>query len=276
MKKRRVGLALGGGAARGIAHIGVLEILEKSNIPIDMIAGTSAGAVVGAIYAQGKNTDELRKLAQSWDWKQRAQVIDLALPRSGFIAGHRIKKLLKSIIGDVSFDELKMPFACVATDVMTGEEVVINRGSVLEAVRASISVPIIFSVVKYGGRYLVDGGLVNPVPVSVLKDMGADFIIAVNVTPRLNRMPEAVYLKESDSEGTSATKEPNIFSVIMKIFSINNSQVVEASLDGADVIIEPRMAGIGMADFSHAEECIMEGGLSAIDAVLEIKRRLAA
>lgn len=276
MKKRKVGLALGGGAARGMAHIGVLEILEKSNIPIDMIAGTSAGAAVGAIYAQGKNTDELRKLAQSWDWKQRAQAIDLALPRSGFIAGHRIKKLLKSIIGDVSFDELKMPFACVATDVMTGEEVVINRGSVLEAVRASISVPIIFSVVKYGGRYLVDGGLVNPVPVSVLKDMGADFIIAVNVTPRLNRMPEAVYLKESDSEGTSATKEPNMFSVIMRIFSITNSQVVEASLNGADVIIEPRMAGIGMADFSHAEECIMEGGLSAIDAVLEIKRRLAA
>jgi len=276
MKKRKVGLALGGGAARGMAHIGVLEILEKSNIPIDMIAGTSAGAAVGAIYAQGKNTDELRKLAQSWDWKQRAQAIDLALPRSGFIAGHRIKKLLKSIIGDVSFDELKMPFACVATDVMTGEEVVINRGSVLEAVRASISVPIIFSVVKYGGRYLVDGGLVNPVPVSVLKDMGADFIIAVNVTPRLNRMLETVYLKESDSEGTSATKEPNMFSVIMKIFSITNSQVVEASLDGANVIIEPRMAGIGMADFSHAEECIMEGGLSAIDAVLEIKRRLAA
>jgi len=275
MKKRKVGLALGGGAARGMAHIGVLQILEKSNIPIDMIAGTSAGAAVGAIYAQGKNTDELKKLAQSWDWKQRAQVIDLALPRSGFIAGHRIKKLLKSIIGDVNFDELKMPFACVATDVITGEEVVINQGSVLEAVRASISVPIIFSVVKYGERYLVDGGLVNPVPVSVLKDMGADFIIAVNVTPRLNRIPGAVYLKESDSEGKSATKEPNIFSVIMKIFSINNSQVVEASLNGADVIIEPRMAGIGMADFSHAEECILEGGLSAIDAVLEIKRRLA-
>ncbi|MCJ7764106.1 MAG: patatin-like phospholipase family protein [Dehalococcoidales bacterium] len=275
MKKRKVGLALGGGAARGMAHNGVLQILEKSNIPIDMSAGTSAGAAVGAIYAQGKNTDELKKLAQSWDWKQRAQVIDLALPRSGFIAGHRIKKLLKSIIGDVNFDELKMPFACVATDVITGEEVVINQGSVLEAVRASISVPIIFSVVKYGGRYLVDGGLVNPVPVSVLKDMGADFIIAVNVAPRLNRMPGAVYLKESDSEGKSATKEPNIFSVIMKIFSINNSQVVEASLNGADVIIEPRMAGIGMADFSHAEECILEGGFSAIDAVLEIKRRLA-
>jgi NTE family protein len=276
MKKRKVGLALGGGAARGMAHIGVLEMLEKENIPIDMIAGTSAGAAVGALYAQGKSTEELKKLAQSWNWKQRAQIIDLALPRSGFIAGRRIKKLLKSIIGDVSFDELNIPFACVATDVITGEEVVINKGSVLEAVRASISVPIIFSVVKHGGRYLVDGGLVNPVPVSVLKDMGADFIIAVNVTPRLKTTPEAVYLKESYTNSVLKIKEPNLFGVIMKIFSITNSQIVDASLSGADVIIEPRMVGIGMADFSHAEKCITEGGLSAIDAVLEIKRQLAA
>lgn len=275
-KKRKVGLALGGGAARGVAHIGVLEILEKSNIPIDMIAGTSAGAVIGSVYAQGKNTDELKKVVKEWNWLHRAQTIDLALPRSGFIAGHRIKKLLKSIIGDVSFEDLKIPFACVATDITTGEEVVINQGSVLEAVRASISMPIIFSVVKYGGRYLVDGGLVNPVPVSVLKNMGADFIIAVNVTPHLDRIPEAIYLKESDAGSAPETKEPNLFSIIMKTFSITNSQIVEASLSGADVVIEPRMADISMADFNHADRCIMEGGMSAIDAVLEIKKRLAA
>jgi NTE family protein len=276
MKKRKVGLALGGGAARGMAHIGVLEVLEKERIPIDMVAGTSAGAVIGALYAQGKGIGELKKLAKSWDWKQRAQVIDLALPRSGFIAGRRIKKLLQSIIGDVRFDELKMPFACVATDVMTGEEVVINQGSVLDAVRASISIPIIFTVVRLKGRYLVDGGLVNPVPVSVLKDMGADFIIAVNVTPRLKKISEPVYLEESAVERASVVKEPNIFGMIMRTFSITNSHIVEASLSGADVIIEPRMAGIGLADFGHAEDCILEGGLSAIDAALEIKRRLAA
>ncbi|HEX78691.1 MAG TPA: patatin family protein [Dehalococcoidia bacterium] len=276
MKKEKVGLALGGGGARGVAHIGVLEILEKSSIPIDMIAGTSAGAAVGAIYAQGKGTDGLKKLAKNWNWIQRAQTVDLALPHSGFIAGGRIKKLLKSIIGDVSFDDLKTPFACVATDILTGEEVVIDRGSVLEAVRASISVPVIFSIVKYGGRHLVDGGLVNPVPVSVLKAMGADFVIAVNVTPRLDRNTKAVYLNESDTKIVPKVKEPNIFSVIMKTFSITNSQLVEASLKGADVIIEPRMTGIGMADFSHAEKCITEGSTAAIDAVLEIKRRLAS
>ena len=276
MKKRKVGLALGGGAARGMAHIGVLEILEKSNIPIDMIAGTSAGAAVGAIYAQGKNTDELRKLAQSWDWKQRAQAIDLALPRSGFIAGHRIKKLLKSIIGDVKFSDLKLPFACVATDIISGEEIVINQGSVLEAVRASISIPIIFTVVKRNGRYLVDGGLVNPVPVSVLKNMGADFIIAVNVMPRLNKQLEPVYLETPAAGEKSATKEPNIFNIILKIFSIINGQVVDDSLSGADIIIEPHLLNTGLGDFSHTDECILQGGLSAIDAVIEIKRQLAA
>lgn len=275
MKKRKVGLALGGGGSRGMAHIGVLEVLEKENIHIDMVAGTSAGAAIGALFAQGKNTDELDALARSWDWKQRAQIIDLALPKSGFIAGKKVKSFLKSIIGDVEFSDLKLPFACVATDVITGEEVVINQGSVLEAVRASISMPIIFTVVKWQNRYLVDGGLVNPVPVSVLKDMGADFIIAVNVTHRMSTRQERVYPGKPATEEASAIKEPNIFNVIVKMFSIANSQIVADSLEGADVIIEPNLEGIGLGDFNHTEKCILEGGFAAIDAVHEIKTRLA-
>jgi len=274
--KEKIGLALSGGGARGLAHIGVLEVLEREGIPIDMIAGTSAGAAIGALYAQGKSINEIKTLARSWDWKKRAQIIDLALPKSGFIAGKRVKELLKSIIGDVKFSDLKLPLACVATDVITGEEIVIDQGSVLEAVRASISIPIIFTVVKRKGRYLVDGGLSDPVPVSVLKDMGADFIIAVNVTPRLMKRQERTYLEESTIEEPPAAKEPNIINILMQIFSITNSQVVEASLKGADVIIEPRLAGINLGDFGHIEESFLEGGLSAIDAVLEIKRRLAA
>ncbi|MFH1662351.1 MAG: patatin-like phospholipase family protein [Chloroflexota bacterium] len=270
MKKRKVGLALGGGGGRGMAHIGVLEVLEKESIHIDMVAGTSAGAAIGALFAQGKNADDIKALARNWDWKHRAQIIDLALSKSGFIAGKKVKEFLKSIIGDVEFSDLKLPFACVATDVITGEEVVINQGSVLEAVRASISMPIIFTVVKWQGRYLVDGGLVNPVPVSVLKDMGADFIIAVNVTPRMSIKQERVY------PGETTIKEPNIFNIIMKMFSIANSQLVEASLEGADVIIEPRLEGIGIGDFNHIDKCILEGGLSAIDAVIKIKGLLAA
>ena len=274
MKRKKVGLALGGGAARGIAHIGVLEVLQKANIPIDMVAGTSAGAAVGALFAQGKDTAELKKLLRAWDWKHRALSIDLALPHSGLIAGRRIKNLLRGIIGDVTFEELKLPFACVATDVMTGEEVVISRGSVVEAVRASISVPIVFSVVRMQGRCLVDGGLVNPVPVSVLKNMGADFIIAVNVTPAMYRLGQAAPVPSGKPSKNNAPKEPGIFSVIARSFAITNSQIVQNSLAGADVVIEPRMTGIGLADFSRADECILEGQFSAIDAVLDIKRRL--
>ena len=273
--KKRIGLALGGGGARGLAHIGVLEILEREGIPIDMIAGTSAGAAIGALYAQGKNINEIKDLARSWDWKQRARIIDLALPKTGFIAGKKLKQLLKSIIGDVKFSDLKIPFACVATDIMSGEEVIINQGSVLEAVRASISLPVIFTVVKWKGRYLVDGGLVDPVPVNVLKDMGADFIIAVNVTPRLSRAFQKVYIEELKPEKAGAVKEPNIFNILMKVINIDSSHLVGWCLNGADIIIEPRMAGIGFGDFGHIDECILEGGLSTIDAVLEIKRRLA-
>jgi len=276
VKKRKVGLALGGGGGRGMAHIGIIEVLEREKIPIDMVAGTSVGAAIGALLAQGKNADEMKLLARSWDWKHRARAIDLTLPKSGFIAGKKVKEFLKSIIGDVQFSELKLPFACVATDVMTGEEVVINQGSVLEAVRASISMPIIFSVVKWQGRYLVDGGLVDPVPVSVLKDMGADFIIAVNVDPRMSTGQERIYPGKNNTEEASAIKEPNIFNIIMKMSGIANSQIVEASLEGADVVIEPRLAGIGLGDFGHIEECILKGGFATIDAVPEIKNRLAA
>jgi len=186
LSRKKVGLALGGGAARGLAHIGVLEVLEKEGIPIDMIAGTSAGAAIGALYAEGKDTSRIKDLVLDIKWWRLAPLVDLALPKTGFIGGRKVKELLKLMIGDIEFGDLKIPLACVAADIMTGEEVVIKEGSVLEAVRASISIPVVFTVAKWRGRYLVDGGLVNPVPVSVLKRMGADFIIAVNVIPALN------------------------------------------------------------------------------------------
>jgi NTE family protein len=274
MKKRKVGLALGGGAARGLAHIGVLEVLAREGIPIDMIAGTSAGAAIGVLYAQGKSAAEMKEIVAQWDWKRRAQLIDLALPKTGIIAGKRIKELLRQIMGEVKFSDLKLPVSCVATDIITGEEVVINQGSVLEAVRASTSVPVIFSVVRWKGRYLVDGGLVDPVPVRVLKGMGADFIIAVNVMPRLTGACQQVYLDEPEPEKTGA-KEPNMFSIAMKVIDIYGSHLVGSCLSGADVIIEPRLAGIGSGDFHKTKRCILEGELAAIDSILEIKRRLA-
>jgi NTE family protein len=268
MGMRKIGLALGGGAARGLAHIGVLEVLEKEGIPIDMIAGTSAGAAIGAIYAQGKDFSVIKKLAINMNRIRLASLVDLALPKTGFIEGKRITQLLQTIIGgEIEFSDLKIPLACVATDISTGEEIVIKQGSVLEAVRASISVPAIFTVVNWKGRYLVDGGLVNPVPVSVIRGMGADLIIAVNV------ISERAH---QGKEGTKGFKKPNIFSVIMQSIYIGTYSLARSCLEGADIVIQPRVAHIGFGDLRRAQECILQGELAAQEAIIEIKRRLEA
>lgn len=263
MRKGKIGLALGGGAARGLAHIGVLEVLEKEGIPIDMIAGTSAGATIGALYAQGKEASQIKDLAINMGWKQLVSLVDLTLPRSGFIEGAKIKNLLKSIIGDIKFSDLKIPLACVATDISSGEEVVISQGPVLEGVRASISIPVIFTAVKWKDRYLVDGGLVNPVPVSAVREMGADFIIAVNVIPdmgvRIQRAQEF--------------KKPSIFHVMLQSIYIATYSLVRSSLEGADIVIEPQVTHIGYGDFHRARDCILQGELAAQDSIPKIKKQ---
>jgi len=260
MFKKKVGLALGGGAARGLAHIGVLGVLEKEDIPIDMVAGTSMGALVGALYAQKGDVGWIRELALELGSKRFAFLMDPALPKTGLVRGRKIEDALKSAIGDIEFKDLQIPFACVATDIDSGEEVVIREGSVWEGVRASSSIPALLSIVKWEGHYLVDGGLVNPVPVSVLKAMEADFTIGVNVMP----------LKSPRTD-----KEPNIFTVLMQTFYISANQIVKSSLNGADIVIEPRVEDISVMDFHRTEECIRLGELAAQELIPQMKRLLA-
>jgi len=263
LRRKKIGLALGSGAARGLAHIGVLAVLQKEGIPIDMIAGTSAGAIACALYAHSADAEQIIKQAAELGWKKIAPLIDPSLPKTGLMKGKKIENLLASYIGDnIKFSDLKIPFACVATDIDTGEEVVIDRGSVPEAVRASISVPAIFTVVKRGDRYLVDGGLVNPVPVSVVKRMGADFIIAVNVMPEVTDRAEKI------------DKEPNIFQIIMQSIYITTYSLVRSSVEDADTVIEPDVANIGAGDFQKAQELILRGEQAAQSAIPEIKRGL--
>ena len=268
LPKRKIGLALGSGAARGLAHIGVLSVLEKEGIPIDMIAGTSIGALIGALYAQGKNADQIKDLVIELGSKRFSLLADPALPKTGLIKGQKVKNVLKSVIGNIDFKDLKLPFACVATDINSGEEVVIRQGLVWEGVMASGSIPVILPVFKWQGRYLVDGSSVTPVPVSLLKRMGADFIIAVNVIPDVDSRVELA------NEGHTEAKAPNIFSVIMQIINIPIYRVVEYSLSGADVVIEPQVASIGHFDFHRTQECILQGELATQASVLEIKRQL--
>jgi NTE family protein len=266
--KKKVGLALGGGYARGLAHIGVIELLEKEGIPIDIIAGTSIGAVVGALYASKLDIYEIKKLAKQLDFVGVTSLVDLTVPKSGILGGKRITNLLHRLLGDIQFTETKIPLGCVATDITTGDEVILSEGSVLEAVRASISIPVIFSVVKKQNRYLVDGGLVNPVPVSVARKMGADFVIAVDVTP--DKIERANYLKENVEN-----KPPSLFHVMVQSIYVTTYLSARKVSEGADDIIHPHLAHIGPSEFHRARECILEGEMAAADCVGEIKRKLA-
>jgi NTE family protein len=265
---KKIGLALSGGAARGLAHIGVLEVLQKEGVPIDIIAGTSAGAVIGAIYAWNQDISRIKKHALEATWKDLT-LIDPSLFKSGLIKGKKIQTLLTSYIGgNKKFSDLKINFACVATDIDTGEEVVIDSGSVPEAVRASISIPGIFALVKREGRYLVDGGLTTPVPVNVVRRMGADFVIAVNVTPDVNTR-----MKKPEKK---PEKGPNIFQVMLQSIYITTYSLSRNNLEDADIIIEPDLANIGAGDFQKARELIIRGTQAAQKVIPEIKSKIAS
>jgi NTE family protein len=181
MSRKRVGLALGGGGARGLAHVGVLRVLEREGIPIDCIAGTSAGSVVGAAYAAGMRADRLLDFAQRLRWRQVGRLV---WPRLGFVSFDRLEAYLVDVFGDVTFASLKLRYAAVAADLATGEAVILRRGRVASAVRASCSVPGIVTPLDLDGRLLVDGGVANNLPISVARALGAEVVIAVGlVTP---------------------------------------------------------------------------------------------
>ncbi len=264
----KLGLALSGGAARGLAHIGVIEVLEHEGIQIDMVAGTSMGAIIGAAYARGLSAAELKAVALDLSWKRLAPLVDFnPLQTSGLIGGRRIRKKLESIIGDVTFSDLKRPFTCVATDIISGEEVVFTRGRVLDAVLASMALPLVFKVPRLGRRYLVDGGLSDPLPVAPLKKLGADKVIAVNVLKNLGITPP-----HRDHANPLPRHAPNFFRVANQVIYIASAHLAEAGMKAADVAIEPDMTGIHLADFGLAGEAILRGELAATAAMPLIRK----
>jgi NTE family protein len=269
LSRKRVGLALSSGAARGLAHIGVLATLERKGIPIDMIAGTSMGAIVGGAYAAGKSIDQIKESVEGLNLRQMAALADFTIPTSGLIKGKKLTGWLKAVIGGGNFEDLKIPFACVATDINSGEGIVIKQGSVVEAVKASAAIPVIFTPTRYQDRYLVDGGLVDPIPVAVLREMGADFVIAVNVVPYIgDKIPP------EEASGLKKPKAPNIFGVLVRLIYIIGYQSALAGLRGADITIAPNVSNIRPDSFNRARECILRGQRAAQRAIPEIKRAL--
>jgi NTE family protein len=267
----KLGLALSGGAARGLAHVGVIEVLERENIQVDMVAGASMGAIIGAAYAAGQNAAELKHHALDLSWPKLVRLFEFnPLRTSGFTGTRRVREKLKSIIGDREFSQLQKPFACVATDIISGEEVVFNQGSVLDAVLASMALPLVFKVPRMGRRYLVDGGISDPLPVGPLKELGADKTIAVNVLRGLGILPRGF----GTDEGTPK-HAPNFVRVATQVIYIASAHLAEAGLKQADVAIEPDMTGIHLADFGMAREAILRGETSAEIALPSIRNLLS-
>jgi NTE family protein len=266
---KKVGLALGGGAARGMAHVGIFKMLERENIPVDIVTGTSAGAIIGSLIASGNNAKKIETMVLEASKHKLTQLIDVSLPRTGLIHGDKVMDLLESYIGkNTKFSDLRIPFSCVAADIISGEEIVLREGSVPEAVRASISIPGIFAVVEYEGRYLVDGGIVNPVPAKTARDMGAQFVIGVNV------IPETIVRVPQQKQQNQRSLEPGIILVLTQSLQIGSYYLAKAGLEYADVSIEPSVGHIGVGDFHQAEECIKQGELAMFQALDSIKERL--
>ena len=279
-KELKFGLALGSGSARGMAHIGVIQVLEAYHIPIDMIAGTSIGSVVGSVYATGASVKQMKESALAMKHRKSFALFDPTIPRSGLISGNRAEEILNSIaLKDKTFDDLKIPFSAVATDIKTGAKVILNQGSVIKAVRASISIPGIFTPVKYQDYYLVDGGVVDPVPVDVVQKMGADIIIAVSLTEKSPKSivmmvnKETGDLKEVEDSFTFGIniKEIQKFKTVEKITSLVEKEVTSLGrkIKGVKKKLEgPHIIEVISKSVDIMEKEITSRGLSKADVVI--------
>ncbi|MBQ6923808.1 MAG: patatin-like phospholipase family protein [Kiritimatiellae bacterium] len=301
-----VGLALGSGGGRGLAHLGVLRYLAETGIRPAFVAGTSAGSIVGATCACGR-TEDLIDIAENADWRFMTKIFgEVGLHRSGLFTGRHVERFLRTFL-PATIEELQLPFAAVATDYRRTREVVIDKGDLIEAIRASISIPGVFTPVRRGGRYLVDGALVNPVPVSVVRKMGATFVIGVDVnlapgrgisdtpgkkskgaTPfdrsmrRLQERfdeiaaasPRAAAALESAKEFLAQYRNaPTLIEVLTQTTRLAENQMTQARLAAAppDILVQPAVGDVATLDFTNARACIRAGYEAAKAALAQVR-----
>ncbi|MBM3129517.1 MAG: cyclic nucleotide-binding domain-containing protein [Chloroflexi bacterium] len=273
ISQRLIGLALSSGNARGMAHIGVLKVLEEEGIPIDMLAGTSAGAVFAAMYAAGRSVEEMIAFAvnvqKQYNFFTGFQYWDFRLPPgAGLIKGNVVLNYLRRWLKDKTFDELNVPLYIVAADLISGEEIVFDRGPVAEAVRASMSVIGVFEPAHIAGRFLIDGGSVNPVPTQLLADKGISIILASNVIPSLE---DRIHRRELKREG----KLPNVIGIVTGAMEIMESEIIKSRMGPVDILIQPDIARYGTMEYDKAYEIIKRGEEAARSQILAIRQRLA-
>ena len=307
MGNYRIGLALGGGAARGLSHIGVIEALLEAGIKPDVIAGTSMGAFVGGAYAAGK-FDAISGWAKTLNMRAFMSLLDVGLTHGGVIDGQRVCEWLDELGLEQPIEFLPIPYAAVATDLADGSEVWLKEGSLVAAIRASISVPGILRPVLRDGRWLVDGGLVNQVPVSTCRALGADFVIAVNVTERLlderHEKLRAGFTSEAEKTHTShitqileqlptalrapaehflprliksGPESPAYFDVLVNSLNIMQERITHSRLAGdpPNMSITPEVASIKLLDFGRTDEAISAGRVAAKKAVASIREMIS-
>src|SRR5208337_3050049 len=250
-KPAKVAVVLGAGASRGFAHIGVLKVLESNNIPINLVVGTSAGSFVGSLYAYGYNAFQLQKMAIDL---QKSDIVDLCIPDNGFIKGELLEEYVNKMTRNTPIEKLRTPFYAVATNIQNGQEIIFGSGNTGTAVRASCTMPGIFRPVRIGNQTYVDGGVVSPIAVDAARKMGADVVIAVDISSDIgNTLPE----------GTMGT--------ILQSVNIMYAKISDAQLSRADVVIRPKVGLIGSGDFDKRHEAILEGEKAALEALPSIR-----
>lgn len=251
----KVGIALGGGAAKGFAHIGVIKMLEANGLAPAVVAGTSAGSVVGALYANGMNAFELQEKAVALD---EAKIRDLQLSSGGLVLGQKLEDYVNAQVRNRPIEQLSKPFAAVATRLEDGERTVFTRGNTGQAVRASSSIPGVFQPVSIGKYHFVDGGVVSPVPVDAARQLGADIVVAVDISNKARGQAPAGML------GT-----------LGQSIAIMGQKLGQAELARADVVVRPQVLDIGAADFTQRASAILEGEKAALAAMPQIRERVA-
>jgi len=252
----RLGLALGGGAARGFAHIGVIQVLEEAGLRPALVVGTSAGSLVGALYASGKSGMELGTLAQTMD---ESALTDWAFPGRGLLRGEALARYVREQVGGRRIEQLPLPLGIVATDLDSGLPALFQRGDTGVAVRASSAVPALFQPVSIGGREYVDGGLVSPVPVRFARQMGAELVLAVDISVVPDGNPTGDAMR-----------------MLLQTFAIMGRSINSYELRDADIVLRPRLTGMAGTDFTARRRAILAGREAALAMLPELKARMAA
>ena len=250
----KVALVLGAGAAKGFAHVGVLKVLEANHVPVHWIVGTSVGSLVGSLYAYGYPAYDLQKIAMGLE---KGEIVDLTVPDNGFVKGEKLEAYVNRMLRGTTMENLRIPFYAVATDIGSGKEMVFGKGNTGAAVRASCSIPGIFRPVQIGDRTYVDGGVVSPVAVDAARRLGADVVIAVDI-----------------SGGVADVTPETTLDTIFQAINIMYSKIAAAQLSRADVVIQPKVGQIASGDFTKRHEAILEGEMAAQAALPKIQALL--